>query len=116
MPARTEVELDIFSGRPNPTWVLGTDDADTLVRRLAALPRIPACELSTRLGYRGLIVHVTRGAETRLIRVQSRCVQIAEGETTHARDEGRELERWLIETGRRHVEQDVMELVEREVR
>jgi hypothetical protein len=116
MLARIEVELDIFSGRANPTWVLGAADADALVRRVAALPRIPPCELSTKLGYRGLIVKFTRGADARLIRVQSRCVEIVEGGTTHARDEGRELERWLIETGRPHMEHEVMELVEREVR
>jgi hypothetical protein len=117
MPARTEVELDIFSGMPNPTWVLTTAEAESLARRLAALPRIPACELSTRLGYRGLVVNVSHGGETRLIRVQSGCVHIAEGETTiYASDEGRELERWLIETGRPQLPQNVIEIVEREVR
>jgi hypothetical protein len=117
MPARTEVELDIFSGMPNPTWVLRTDEAESLARRLAALPRIPACGLSTRLGYRGLVVSVTHGGETRLIRVQSGCVHIVEGETTiYARDEGRKLERWLIETGKPQLTEAIIEIVEREVR
>ena len=102
---------------PNPTWVLTTAEADNLARRLAALQRISACELSTRLGYRGLVVKVTHGTETRLIRVQSGCVHIAEGETTmYARDERRELERWLIETGRPQLKENVIEVVERELR
>jgi hypothetical protein len=117
MPAHTEVELDIFSGMPNPTWVLTAVEAESLARRLAALPRTSASEPSGRLGYRGLVAKVTHGAETRLIRVQSGSVYIAEGEATiHARDEGRELERWLIETGRPQLTEPVIEIVEREVR
>jgi hypothetical protein len=117
VPARTEVELDIFSGMPNPTWVLTTAEAESLARRLAALPRISARELSARLGYRGLVVKATNGAETRMIWVQSGCVHIAEGDTTiHARDEGRELERWLIETGRPQLTENVLEIVERQLR
>lgn len=115
--ARTEVELDIFSGRPNPNWVLTIAEAESLGRRLAALPRTSACELSARLGYRGLVVKAGHGAGTQLIRVQSGRVQVAEGDTTiHARDEGRELERWLIETGRPQLTEDVIEIVERELR
>jgi hypothetical protein len=117
MPPRTEVELDIFSGMPNPTWVLTTAEAEGLAGRLAALPRTAASELSGRLGYRGLVVTTTDGAETRLIRVQSGSVHVAEGETTvHARDEGRELERWLIETGRPQLAENVIEIVDRELR
>jgi hypothetical protein len=117
MPTRAQVELDIFSGMPNPTWVLTTPDTQSLRRRLAALPHAPARGLSGRLGYRGLVVEVTNGAETRLVRIQSGNVHIAEGETTtFARDEGRELERWLIETGRPQLSENVMEVVEREMR
>lgn len=117
MAACAEVELDIFSGMPNPTWVLTTAEAETLVRRLAALPRTSASALSGRLGYRGLVVNLKEGAETQLIRVQSGNVQIARGETiVNARDDGRELERWLIETGRPQLPENVIEIVERELR
>ena len=116
MTGRTQVELDVFSGMPNPTWVLTTAEAESFVRRLAALPRTSASAISGRLGYRGLIVEVTDGAPLRLIRVQSGSVHIAEGQTTiHARDEGRELERWLIETGKPQLSENVIKIVEREV-
>ena len=58
MPARVEVELDIFSGMPNPTWVLTDAEADSFVKQLAAAPPGPATELSGNLGYRGFIVQV----------------------------------------------------------
>jgi hypothetical protein len=117
MPAQTEVELDIFSGMPNPTWVLATAQAETLARRVAELPRTAASELSGKLGYRGLVVKITRGTKTRLVRVQSGSVHIVEGDTTiQARDEGRALERWLIGTGRPHIREDIIKIVERDVR
>lgn len=115
--ARILVELDIFSGRPNPTWLLTTAETGSFSRRLARLRRSSPCEISTRLGYRGLIVDVAHGTQTPLVRVQSGCVQIVEDHTAaHAHDEERELERWLIETGRPQLTQDIIEIVERELR
>ncbi len=55
-----EVELDIFSGMPNPTWVLSKRQEGTLYELLSAEPNqiSRATTLSKRLslGYRGLIV------------------------------------------------------------
>jgi hypothetical protein len=117
MPARAEVELDIFSGMPNPTWALAEADADSLARRLAALPPPAPSEPSGRLGYRGLVVRTTDATGTRLVRVQSGSVHVANGETAvHLRDEGRELERWLIDTGRPQLPPNVIEIVDRELR
>jgi len=55
-----EVELDIFSGMPNPTWLLSASQERALVDRLdrAQAQLSPAAPATTRLGlgYRGLIV------------------------------------------------------------
>ena len=55
-----EVELDIFSGMPNPTWVLSKRQEATLVDLLDAEPSqissVTAMERRFGLGYRGLIV------------------------------------------------------------
>ena len=81
MPARVEVELDIFSGMPNPTWVLTDAEADSFVKQLAAAPPGPATELSGNLGYRGFIVQVTQGADTQLIHIQAGTIHISKGAT-----------------------------------
>ena len=112
--ARVEVELDIFSGMPNPTWVLSSDEADRFLKQLAAAPRTSARELSGNLGYRGFIVHVTQGADTKLVRVQHGVVQTSEGDTTvYARDENRDLERWLLQTGKPHLDNELFQIAER---
>jgi hypothetical protein len=55
-----EVELDVFSGMPNPTWVLPTSQEATLHELLSADPNqiSPTARADQRLGlgYRGLIV------------------------------------------------------------
>jgi hypothetical protein len=52
------VELDIFSGRPNPVWELDVQGIRTLVTRLASLSEQArrAVDLPD-LGYRGFVFH-----------------------------------------------------------
>lgn len=117
MPARCEVELDIFSGMPNPAWILTDAEADGFVKQLAALSRTSARELSGNLGYRGFIVQCTQGADTQLIRVQKGIAHISKGVTNvHACDENRQLERWLLNTGRPHLKDELFQIAEREFR
>lgn len=115
MPALCEVELDIFSGMPNPTWSLTNAEADSFVRRLSALPRTSARELSGNLGYRGFIVQCTQGADTQSVHIQKGTVRISEGTTNvHALDKDRALERWLLTTGRPHLKNELFQIAERE--
>ena len=55
-----EIELDIFSGMPNPTWILPAKEEAALYERLIADPRQISREVSAGmrvgLGYRGLLV------------------------------------------------------------
>ena len=117
MSARCEVELDIFSGMPNPAWTLTNAEADSFVTQLAALPGAPASELSGKLGYRGFIVQCTQGADTQVIRIQNGAVHISKGATNaFARDNARQLERWLLNAGRPHLKNELFEMAEREIR
>ena len=115
MAASCEVELDIFSGMPNPTWSLTNAAADSFLKQLAALPPASATELSGNLGYRGFIVQCREGNNQRLIRVQNGIVHISEGETNvYAYDNNRELEHWVLNTGRPHLKDEIYQIAERE--
>jgi hypothetical protein len=114
-PTRVEVELDIFSGRPNPTWVLTNAEADSFTKQLAALSPTSAAELSGNLGYRGFIIKYAQGAETQTIRLQHGIVIISKGVTNvYVYDQDRVLERWLLTTGRPHLKIDIFQIVERD--
>jgi len=116
MATHCEVELDIFSGMPNPTWPLSDPEADSFVQQVTALPHTVARELAGNLGYRGFIVQCTQGAATQVIRIQSGTVHLVEGATTtYARDEARRLERWLLDTGKPHLRPEIFQIADREL-
>ena len=117
MPPGCEIELDIFSGMPNPTWILTDAEVDSFVKRLAALEPSSSTELSGNLGYRGFIVQCMQGNNLQLIRVQRGTVQISDNATAvYASDKNRDLERWLLNTGKPHIDDELFQIAEREVR
>ena len=117
MPPRCEVELDIFSGMPNPTWSLTDEEENSFVKRLAALAASCSSELSGNLGYRGFIVQRMQGVNLQLIRIQKGAVQISDGANeVYAADKNRELERWLLNTGKPHIDDELFQIAERETK
>jgi hypothetical protein len=63
-----EVELDIFSGRPNPRWTLdGREEAELIERLLDRTVPIAAPSASDgKLGYRGFLLRATGATATAL--------------------------------------------------
>ena len=51
------VEVDAFSGLPNPTWELSSDEANDILARLELLPPVNASVSVPDLGYRGFLLH-----------------------------------------------------------
>lgn len=94
------VELDIFSGRPNPKWELTPDQNEELERRVAAAKRSPAraCGFDG-LGYRGLIVRDLAHPEHFIKIGFGQIIQAQRTSETLYTDDMRSLEHWLIATG-----------------
>jgi len=86
------VELDLFSGRPNPTWVVPR--VELLARLKDLMSTNPAPVVATRpdLGYRGVSVEV----DGEVIRVFG---GVAEFPGRVLEDRDRRLERWLLSSG-----------------
>ena len=98
----SKVELDIFSGVPNPTWVLSIPEASDLTRRISRLdPTEAAGQRPDDLGYRGFIVQIAAGssATARTIRARHGIVEVADSTgTAYYRDPQRQIELWLLAT------------------
>jgi hypothetical protein len=60
-----EIEIDAFSGRPNPTWVESPERAAAVSRALSSLVEAPARPEPDHLGYRGFIIR-QRGLHARV--------------------------------------------------
>jgi hypothetical protein len=104
VPPGTTVELDAFSGRPNPTWTLADAERTELKRRLAALPRAPVDAVpDVGLGYRGFRITIPAegGTAAQQIYVTHGLVRIgAPGDRPLLRDV-HGLEAWLRAQARR---------------
>lgn len=75
------VELDIYSGTPNPEWTLSGEQERELLDRLTAQPWLmaPVAEASDLLGYRGFLVSLAKEDDESWSRM--RADAIAQGRT-----------------------------------
>ncbi len=113
------VELDVYSGRPNPRWELTDQQAAELLKRLEAAQPVPGDSTSfDGLGYRGFVVKAEGGGmggfeEIRVF--QGKVVGIRKSGTVVFQDPQHSVEAWLLESGRSHIEQATMEYVGKEI-
>lgn len=91
------VELDVFSGRPNPGWWLASEEAEDLLARISRLtPGGGAGELPAALGYRGFNVYRTiSGPPQRWLHVGRGIVSIAENNQMRQCSDSEGIEEWL---------------------
>jgi hypothetical protein len=114
-----EIELDAFSGRPNPRWELTGEQAAEFLTRLRALrPTLRSHFEEGGLGYRGFIVRAKGEPlggfdEVRLYR--GTVLARYGGRTDTFSDAERILERWLLNSARGHVDGSVLQYVQGEI-
>lgn len=93
-----EIEVDIFSGRPNPTWRLSQQEAQLLSTMLEQLSSAEPQDLFEGLGYRGFVVTSGKplaGATT--IRVFKGIVKFGVGDgASYSLDGHHQIESWLL--------------------
>jgi hypothetical protein len=115
MSVKVEVELDIFSGNPNPAWILSDVDGRTFLERVDALPVTSARELSGNLGYRGFVVEISGEADNMRVQVQNGIVRVSSSTAEIFRtDRNRDLERWLLQSGKPFLDSKLLRIVESE--
>jgi hypothetical protein len=108
---KMQVELDVFSGRPNPYWDLTSQEGRDFVSRFQTLPQYQG-DGSVRegLGYRGLIVREPgKRIEGYDEIVVSNGVVVArwDSQSKQLTDKTRGLEKWLFQTGRGRLDDEL---------
>ena len=102
------IELDVFSGRPNPSWTLTPAQGVKLRQQLRAVHDLPKSHkrgppaepglgsgLGSGLGYRGLILRIAVGSTTETWRVGQGA---AEFDGQSYPDDGRRIEIYVLDT------------------
>jgi hypothetical protein len=106
-----QVELDVFSGRPNPHWDLTPQEEQEFLKRLRSVPKgTGGASVRDRLGYRGLIV--TAGGQAidgfdEVVVSEGIVLGRRAGGVQVFTDKARSLERWLFSTGKGHIAPDL---------
>lgn len=114
-----DVQIDLYSGRPNPGWRLGAAQSTELIRRLKEMPEVEKGEPAQALGYRGIVVttRTDAPAELKTIVVSGGLVleRYQNGVERRRIDRGRSLERWILETGRNHLDPAIYKIIDQEL-
>ena len=103
---KVTVEVDVFSGRPNPAWTMSPSDARATVRMLNQLPGGAPGVVEDRLGYRGTIIR-TKNAEWRLFR--GRAFEV--GKRVWRLDVDRRMERVALTSGKSFLDMATYKMV-----
>ncbi|CAN5639764.1 hypothetical protein BH10ACI4_BH10ACI4_35680 [soil metagenome] len=113
------VTLQIFSGRPNPVWVIPDEGEIEFNDRLARITSsartssLKPASVMGGLGYRGFTVQSLDG--TQRIAIYSGVIDPGRHSVTFLPDD-RELERWLLTTGTRVISEGVLSYMDRELK
>ena len=112
------VTLDIFSGRPNPTWTLSEAEAKQLLDRVGDRAVLPSDAVEPILGFRGFVIEPSSddqplssqatglrigGRPSAGFKLESRAKPLTDEETA-------ETVRWLLSTGE-HATGDLHEIL-----
>src|SRR5262245_58233351 len=108
------VTLDVYSGRPNPTWTLADGAPAEFLRRLQGLEASKAAARESEdLGYRAVSAEFqdqTKGAVS--VKASHGIVTLDRGgRQSHYVDAGRQFESWLVGTGTAHLTPDILRYV-----
>jgi hypothetical protein len=105
------VTLLMTSGDPDPTWTLTPEDEQTFLDLLAEapLPSVSVGPPSRRPGYGGIMVRDGAGERWVVYRGWIR------GGSVSRVDDGRILERWLLDTGRSTVAPKLLSELTRQI-
>jgi hypothetical protein len=96
IPSRVDVELDIFSGRPNPSWPVKPEEQPALLAKLSDKPEAMAGRDDVPpLGYRGFLIRIVSQGRESLVHVFDGSIEF---EGRRYRDTDRALERFIIGT------------------
>jgi hypothetical protein len=104
--ATADVEIDIFSGLPNPAWSLSDEQTASLLEMVSALSKTEPIPRSDDLGYRGMVVRI-RDAAARELYLHNGVVDLS---GNYYSDPDRRVARWLLDTGRSFVDQSIYEI------
>src|SRR5690242_13956615 len=94
-----QVEIDLFSGRPNPTWELGSAESSEVLALIHGLPTCPSGPEPEALGFRGFVLTDQNTGE-RIVSYSGTVWRRSKAGATCFQDAARKLDRFLMTQAR----------------
>lgn len=110
---RITVVLDVFSGRPNPSWELPDQQAQTLLHMLDDVRRAGRTRQPCHtpdLGYRGLRLRIATGSQVTDAHVFEECL-VYQNQVLY--DSGRAIEAYLLQSMPEQLSRDLATVLPR---
>jgi hypothetical protein len=108
------VQVDLFSGRKNPSWALSEKQTRAVFHMLAGLPLALVGDFAEGLGYRGFRVRKA-GTSSKLPHEFAVYKGIAYDGAHYYKDEGRRIEQWLLRSGKGHLDTGIYKAIEKDI-
>lgn len=116
---KMQVEVDVFSGRPNPEWTLTPSEVNELNQLVQALPTDTGEGTPKEgLGYRGLIVTKTDSRTEGYNKISisnGHVIVVDQGRSKRFADRNRSLERWVFQTGKGRLEEPLYQQIRKQL-
>jgi hypothetical protein len=112
------VTLEVFSGRPNPSWELSQEQISEFLKKTLKLKTKENFQFDSKyeLGYRGFIVEEKNFAQkSRRFEVYNGVVNVVENNSSYTlEDKEYSIERWLLQTAPNNLD-DLVKYVKQEI-
>ncbi len=116
------VTLDVFSGRPNPIWVLTKEQGLFFLNNVSQMkPTTEKIQNYTEkiLGYRGFIVDEKEDKDltSKRFEIYNGAIKVLSNNSTFIlRDKDFQLEKWLLQTGYSHIDNNTFNFVKEDIK
>ncbi len=114
---KAKVTLNIFSGRPNPTWALSAKHANQLVTKISELPKSDSTSSLDGLGYSGFRVELTHSAsrKSKITAYKGLVIYNVNGTSYYFTDSQRLVEKFLLKSGKSTLDSQLYQTVKAEI-
>ncbi|MGN6821422.1 MAG: hypothetical protein ACTHJ7_01380 [Candidatus Nitrosocosmicus sp.] len=113
--------LDVFSGRPNPTWTLTKEQAILFLNNISEIKPTDKNIQSYPekiLGYRGFIVDQITNTDltSKRFQIYNGAIKVlSNGSSYFLKDKDSQLEKWLLKTAYDHIDNDTFNFVKEDI-
>lgn len=112
----SQVVVDVFSGRTNPSWRLSHEETATLTTMLEKLEEAEVGDSPTeQLGFRQFVVTLANptASVSQMVYVYNTTVEVGQGDAVkYYTDADGQVSRWLLESSKSHLDDDLYAAIE----